>query len=131
MASRYFKITGATMADKEQIVKILTSKTFYPEISSNPPLPATYDDTFDYRQFFMLYEGRLDDAPIVYTRQEWTVAEFNDEAIPTDDWTDRYLLSTAPTVEEVNDPRISIYGKAKTYAFLSYDYQLFNNKNNF
>jgi len=131
MASRYFKITGATLADKQQIIKILTSKTFYPEISSNPPLPASYDNSFDYRQFFMLFEGRLDDAPIVYTRQEWSVAQFNIQAIPIADWVSRYLLSESPTIEEVNDTRISIYNKAKTYAFLSYDYQLFNNKNNF
>lgn len=128
MASRYFKIIGANANDQALIENLLVTKSFYPEASSTPALPATYSALFDYRQFLLLFEGRLDKYPIVYTRQSWTSAEFVVQAIPTADWTVKYGLSVAPTIEEVSDSNISVYLKrTKLYSFLSYDYQLFNN----
>jgi hypothetical protein len=128
MASRYFKIIGANANDQALIENLLVTKSFYPEATSTPALPAIYDDTFNYKQFLLLFEGRLDKYPIVYTRESWTAVEFSSEAIPTADWTARYGLSIAPTIEEVSDSNISVYLKrTKLYSFLSYDYQLFNN----
>jgi len=128
MASRYFKIIGANANDQALIENLLVTKSFYPEASSTPALPAVYNALFDYRQFLLLFEGRLDKYPIVYTRQSWTSAEFVVQAIPTADWTAKYGLSIAPTIEEVSDSNISVYLKrTKLYSFLSYDYQLFNN----
>jgi len=128
MASRYFKIIGANANDQALIENLLVTKSFYPEATSTPALPAVYNALFDYRQFLLLFEGRLDKYPIVYTRQSWTAAEFAIEAIPTADWTVRYGLSIAPTIEEVSDSNINVYLKrTKLYSFLSYDYQLFNN----
>lgn len=129
MASRYFKIIGANANDQYLIEQLLINKNFYPEATSTPALPSTYDNTFDYREFLLLFESRLDKYPIVYTRQSWSAAQFNTNAIPTADWTTRYGLSIAPTIEEVNDAFISVYFKrTKLYTFLSYDYQLYNNK---
>jgi len=128
MASRYFKIIGANANDQALIENLLVTKSFYPEASSTPALPAVYDALFDYRQFLLLFEGRLDKYPIVYTRQSWSVAQFNVQAIPTADWTAKYGLSVAPTIEEVNDSNINIHNKrTKLYSFLSYDYQKYNN----
>lgn len=128
MASRYFKIIGANANDQALIENLLVTKSFYPEATSTPALPAVYNALFDYRQFLLLFEGRLDKYPIVYTRQSWKSAEFVVQAIPTADWTVKYGLSIAPTIEEVSDSNINVYLKrTKLYSFLSYDYQLFNN----
>ena len=128
MASRYFKIKGANANDQALIENLLVTKSFYPEATSTPALPALYDALFNYKQFLLLYEGRLDKYPIVYTRQSWTVAQFNVQAIPTADWTVVYGLSIAPTVEEVNENNINVnFKRTKLYSFLSYDYQLYNN----
>lgn len=128
MASRYFKIKGANAEDDAIIEKLLITKSFYPESTSTPALPAIYSALFNYKQFLIPFDARLDKYPIVYTRQSWTVGQFNIEAIPTADWTVRYGLSIAPTIEEVNDNAISVYNKrTKLYTFLSYDYQIYNN----
>jgi hypothetical protein len=128
MASRYFKIIGANANDQALIENLLVTKSFYPEATSTPALPALYDALFNYKQFLLLYEGKLDKYPIVYTRQSWTVAQFNVQAIPPADWTVVYGLSIAPTVEEVSDSIISVnLRRTKLYSFLSYDYQLYNN----
>lgn len=212
MDKRYFKIIPVTDADKERLRYILTSKTFFPEPTSNPPLPVkpvgssddvvftandttnvlqatahglsnntivyltstgtlpdplqentayyvvnatandfkvslteggaaidlldtgtgthTYTTGFDYRQFFVFVAILPDGSGVVFTREQWTPTEFEEQAIPTADWTDRYGFSTAPTIEALVYSQVDKYGKDTNtgiYAFRSYDYNLFTN----
>lgn len=129
--ARYFKITGANAADIAQIAVMMRSKTFYPEATSTPALPASYDPAFDYRQFFIVIGFDKDGYAIVYTRKDYTVNEFNTNVIPTADWTGRYYLSIAPTVAITPYSELDAAGhsyKTRLDSFLSWDYQLHNNK---
>jgi len=133
MNKRYFKLVPANAADAAQLKVILTNKTFYPEATSDPVLPLIYDDTFDYRQFFIIETFNADGSVIVYTRQEWTTGEFATDCIPTADWTTRYRLSVAPTVTAMatyfEDTILANNRNSRTSvkSFLSYDYNLFTN----
>ncbi len=131
MDKRYFRIVPATQADAEQLKWLLTNKTFYPEATSAPALPGSYVDGFDYRQFFIVVGFEKNGSAIVFTRSEYTEIEFGTDVIPTDDWTDRYYLSVAPTIESIPDYTEIVNGhntQTDIRSFLSYDYQLFNNK---
>ncbi len=130
MDKRYFRLIPANNVDRDRLIYILKSKTFYPESTSTPALPGAYLLGFDYRQFFIFIGFDHDGHPIVFTRQEWTDVEFGTDCIPTADWTTRYGLSIAPTIEAL--PEYSEIVNGRNYAtsirsFLSYDYQLFNN----
>lgn len=132
MNKKYFLISPANAADMAQLKAIFGSKVFYPDIMSVPPLPATYDPTFDYRQFFIIMGFDNNGNAIVFTRSEYTVSQFNTNVIATADWTNRYYFTVAPTVTALpnfteNTPN-GQSGKTNIGAFLSYDYQLYNNR---
>lgn len=122
---RVFKIIPANKEDFERIQYILESRTFYPE-----DIPASYDELYDYRQLFV-YMGVSKDGTgfLVYTRAETDEANFGIDYIPTADWTDRYGVSVAPTIEIF--PYTDIVNGRRTmtgvYVFKSWDYQLYNN----
>jgi len=132
MDKKYFKIVPANAEDAAQLYKLLTSKTFYPEATSVPPLPplTPFDTLFDYRQFFKVIGFTKEGEAIVFTRSEYTVVEFETNVIPTADWTMRYYMSIAPTIvalptysEDVNKHNTN----TDINTFLSYDYKNFTN----
>lgn len=131
MDKKYFKIVPANSADAAQLYAILTGKTFYPEASSVPPLPAAFAAGFDYRQFFILIGFNREGEAIVYTRSEYTVGQFNTNVIPAADWTSRYYMSIAPTVialPTMNELDASGHSLSiKPMSFLSWDYKNFTN----
>lgn len=130
MNKRYFKLLAANKADAELLIELLNSRTFYPNANSTPALLATYDNTFDYRQFFIVIGLDFDGGVIVFTRSEYTAITFGTSVIPTAHWTERYRLSEAPTVEELPEYTEIINGvnkKNTSHIFLSYDYNLSNN----
>lgn len=118
----YFKIVAATEADRVQLLWVLQNKRFYPEATSVPPLPLTPLGGFDYREFLILWRIDSDGMPIVRTRSMISLANFSVNIVPTADWTARYRLSVAPTIQSVNldlDPFATRTSKA---TFLSYNY---------
>lgn len=125
----YFTLEAANAADDAQLQVVLASKKFYPESTSVPALPISFDNSFDYRQF-LIYLGR-DKAGkhLVVTRKQYSVLEFNTNVIPTADWTSRYRLSVAPTVSESDYAEIVNGNNYATsyHTFLSYDYKDFTN----
>jgi len=130
MNKRYFKILPANKVDAALLIKLVHNKTFYPEATSLPALPGTFSDVFDYRQFFIVLGVDNDGGVIVYTRQEYNDVEFGTNVIPTADWTARYRLSVAPTIVALPEYSEIVNGAKRTAdirAFLSYDYQLYNN----
>lgn len=132
MNKKYFKIVPANSADAAILYAILTNKTFYPEASSVPALPGAYSALFDYRQFFVVVGFTKEGEAIVFTRSEYTVGEFGTNVIPTAEWTARYKLSIAPTIVALptfsNTALDGHNFNTNLNAFLSYDYQLVNNK---
>lgn len=118
MASRTFKIVPANEHDRKMLEQLFAYKTFFPEESSTPPLPATPDPGFDYRQFFIFMNTDREGHLAVYTRDEIEAADF-DQYIPDADWTDRYYLSAIPTVSETF---LDIYQPRNLISFLSYEY---------
>lgn len=128
---RVFSLTPANAADSAALLWILQNKTFYPEATSTPALPASYDGAFDYRQLFK-FIGFRDGIPLVYTRKEYTTVEFGVNVVPTADWAARYKMSAPPTVTAITDYTDLTANGANTNTgidtFLSYDYQLYNNK---
>jgi hypothetical protein len=133
MNKKYFKIVPANSADAAILYALLTSKTFYPEATSVPPLPPLpVNPAFDYRQFFVVVGFTKEGDAIVYTRAEYTVGEFGTNVIPTAEWTARYKLSIAPTIVALptfsNTALDGHNFNTNLNAFLSYDYQLVNNK---
>jgi len=118
MASRTFKIVPENDHDRKMLEQLFAYKTFFPEESSIPALPATPDPTFDYRQFFIFMNTDRDGHLAVYTRDEIDAADF-DQYIPTADWTDRYYLSAIPSVSETF---LDIYQPRNLISFLSYEY---------
>lgn len=130
MNKRYFRITPTNAADAAQLYWLMNNKTFYPEATSVPPLPASYSDIFDYRQFFVVVGMDNDGSFIVFTRSEYTGVEFGTNVIPTADWTNRYRMSIAPTITELPNYTEYYNGKDRKHTihtFLYYDYQLVNN----
>lgn len=132
MDKRYFKIVPANAADAAQLYKLLTSKTFYPEATSVPPLPpvSPFNPLFDYRQFFRLVGFTKEGDAIVFTRSEYTVGQFGTNVIPTADWTARYYMSIAPTIVALPTFSDELNGhntNTDINTFLSYDYKNFTN----
>jgi hypothetical protein len=132
MNKKYFKIVPANSADAAQLYWLLKNKTFYPESTSVPALPVAYNALFDYRQFFIVIGFTKEGHAVVYTRSEYTTGEFGTNVIPTADWTARYNMSLAPTIvalPEMNEVLTDGHSvRTNLNAFLSYDYQLVNNK---
>jgi len=121
----YFKIIAATTADYNAMMAVLNTKTFYPEPTSTPALPASGTAGFDYRQLFKMIGLDRDGMPIVKTREPYTVAQFNVNVVPTADWTGRYYLVTAPTIVALPDNTEYVNGVKTNYTadvFLSYNY---------
>lgn len=129
--NRVFKITPANKEDFKIIERLLKNKKFYPEPTSIPPRPATYSALFDYRQF-LIYMGLTADQTgfLVYVREQMDEVTFNTNIIPTLDWTTRYQLSIAPTIELYPYTDVVRGKRTQTnqFVFLHWDYQLFNNK---
>ncbi len=132
MDKKYFKIVPANSADAAILYAILTNKTFYPEATSIPALPGVATPGFDYRQFFVVVGFTKEGDAIVFTRSEYTVGQFGTNVIPTAEWTARYKLSIAPTIVALptfsNTALDGHNFNTNLNAFLSYDYQLTNNK---
>ena len=129
---RYFKIIPANKQDADRLYYILTSRTFYPESTSTPPLPGAYDAGFDYRQFFKVIGFDNTGSALVYTRHQYEAADFDTDIILVADWTTRYGLTIAPTiVEDETYSETSAIGRntnTDLNVFLSWDYQLVNNR---
>lgn len=121
---RYFKIAGLSDKDIKQIEFILRSKIFYPDFYSNPKLPETPNENFDYRQFFILINSRVDVYPIVYTREELTVDEFKEKIIPDEHWAMYYVDETPDIVgiSENDEVFISRFDPSFRIIFTSYSY---------
>jgi hypothetical protein len=111
MKYRYFKIIGQNPKDITQIDNILNSKDFYPDFYSTPQLPVNVisDVNFDYRLFFILISVKLDEHPIVYTREPLTLAEFKSNIISDNDWTNRYYVDVVPTTQPINVDLLAKY----------------------
>lgn len=130
---RVFRIIPANEADREAIRYILTEKTWWPESTSTPPLPATFDPqanpNFDYRELLHFFADLGDGTYLVLTRKQYDLGDFGVNVIPTADWTNRYNCSVAPTIEEYNYTSLVNGGNTRTNidAFRSYDYNLFTN----
>lgn len=126
--ARYFKIQAANTADYEQLLWVMKNYIFYPETTSVPPLPASPNISFDYRQFFkFLGIERGDGGMIVKTRQDYTAITFGTSAVPTADWTAKFKLSVAPTIIELANTYENVFERTiKTTAdsFLSYNYSM-------
>lgn len=122
--AKYFKLEAANSQDLEQIMWLLKNKTFFPESTSTPALPGSYDIAFDYRQLFKfisLHNG----YPVVKTREDISTVQFGTKMVPTAEWTSRYQLSAAPTITAMPDEFEYINGKpGNTTAdvFLTYHY---------
>ena len=129
---RVFRIIPANDADRQAIRAILTSKIWFPESTSTPPLPATFTpgDNFDYRELLQFFSELPDGTFLVLTRKQYELNEFGVNVIPTADWTDRYYCSVAPTIEEYNYTSLVNGGNTRTNidAFRSYDYNLYTNQ---
>lgn len=123
--AKFFKLTPVTAADYEPLMWILMNKTFYPEPTSTPALPAVYDNSFDYRQLLVYVGKDADGNPIVKTRKDYTTGTFATAVIPTADWTTRYRLASAPTitvstVDDFDSRGLNTF--AKPIIFQSYQY---------
>jgi hypothetical protein len=137
--ARYFKIAVSNKKDYEQLLYVLKSRIFFPSKDSNPPLPETYDEGFDYRQFFRFeFLDPADKMPVVKTRSEYTVNEFNtlivkmieeerdefdvvtQEAVS--EWIDTYYLSENPVITEFEHSDVVNGWNRRTHldVFLSY-----------
>jgi len=104
MNKKYFRIVPANSDDAARLFTLLENKTFYPEPTSTPALPAVFDYYFDYRQFFIVKSNNEKDGSIIIkTRSEYTVGQFGTDVIPTAEWTSRYKLSVAPTIVALPD----------------------------
>lgn len=128
---RVFRIIPANEADRKAIRYILSNKTWFPETTSVPPLPASYvpGDGYDYRELLQLFSELSDGSFLVYTRKQYELNEFSVNVIPTADWTNRYYCSVAPTIE-VYDYDVKVNGgntNTGIYTFRSYDYNLHTN----
>jgi hypothetical protein len=126
---RVFRIVPANAADRIAIRNILTSKNWFPEATSVPPLPGTYSNLFDYRQLLQFMAELPDGSFLVYTRKQYELADFSINVIPSNDWTNRYYCSIAPTIEVYNYTSLVNGGNTNTgiHTFRSYDYNLFSN----
>lgn len=127
---RVFRIIPANDADRQAIRYILTEKTWWPEPTSTPPLPGSFDPqaNFDYRELLQFFSELPDGTFLVLTRKQYELNEFGVNVIPTADWTNRYNCSVAPTIEEYNYTSLVNGGNtASLDAFRSYDYNLFTN----
>lgn len=124
--ARYFQLVTANKKDLEQVMWLLQNKTFYPETTSSPALPVSYNISFNYKQFFKfisLYQGQ----PVVKTREDKTDVEFGTLYVPTAEWTTRYGLSVAPTIVALTDDFGDVNGhkganKSNDDIFLTYNY---------
>lgn len=99
--SSYFKIIGATAADTAILQDILSKRTFYPNATTDPALPALADAdpvNFDYRQLFRFVGIDTDGGVIVHTRSLYSVADWDTKIVPTAEWTASYRLSAPPTI---------------------------------
>lgn len=125
MDKRYFKIIPANSSDAARLAALLGNKTFYPESGSTPALPGVLDNTFNYKQFFIVKGYNTDGSMIVFTRQEYTPVQFGVNVIPTAEWTARYNFSIAPTIEALPTYTEVIDGHSRitqTDIFLNYQY---------
>lgn len=124
--SRYFKLIPVNESDRVICEALLKSKTFYPESSSTPALPASPDPSFDYRQFFR-YIGidPISGYFVVRTREDIDEAGFGTDMVPTADWTTRYNMSSDPDVVAYDEyPDVVNVHKTRTDidAFFVYSY---------
>ena len=126
--ARYFKIEAANKADYEQLLWVMKNYIFYPEPTSVPPLPASPNVLFDYRQFFkFLGVERGDGGMIVKTRQDYTTGTFATAVVPTLDWTIKFKLSVAPTITALANNYENVFERKITTTadvFLSYNYSM-------
>lgn len=124
---RVFKITPQSVQDMERLRYILTSRTFYPD-----NIPTSYDETFDYRQLFIVMGPSRDNTGyLVYCREQLDdVSDFNTNIVPIADWITKYGLTNIPVITKENYTDIVNGRRTRTndFVFLHWDYQLHNNK---
>lgn len=119
----YFKIIAANKIDFDQIFWLLQSKRFFPEPTSTPPLPAQPSASFDYRELMRLESVDYNTKSfIVRTRQKYSLVNFSINVVPTADWTARYRLSTAPTIQSVSTDYNPTQFKTTVSPFINFVY---------
>lgn len=121
MKYRFFQIIGANTQDIKQINFILNSKIFYPDFYSDPKLPDKPDAEFDYRQFFIVINPKVDGHIVVYTREELTVQEFKESIILDSHWS-MYRVSTVPVINGIQENLIAKFDPNFRTIFTSYSY---------